>query len=72
MPTKTNSFGEHFFVEEQLCAKCNKKQHHLPADFLSFPANAHKVEMCKKWKEENPNAFRCTRLAAAVDSTAEE
>ena len=25
MPTKTNRFGEHFFVEEQLCANCNKK-----------------------------------------------
>ena len=36
MSTKANIFGEKNFVEEQLCANCNKKRHHLPSNSLHF------------------------------------
>ena len=54
VPTKTNRFGEQYFVQKQKCEHCNKEVSHLPADCLSLPVDAHKVEMRKKWRENNP------------------
>ena len=77
MPTKANRFGEIFFCEGAALRQLQQKaaRHNLPSDCLSLPANAHKVEMRKKWKEENPNALprtRRTKPASTADAKAEE